>query len=365
MTDVGKRVVVLMEREDLPSSRVSGFQFREHYERAGLHVEFAVREPKELRDRREGFARRARRLRLPGLIPWYERRASRKADEEILRQCASADFVLSIKISSLELLERIRALRGPRNLLVFNDAFWLPFAREHGWRDLEKIFTVVDGVVCPNEFTADYVRGFNPRVFIIPDAPQVEDFDALRGNRTREKDEVVIGWIGSPLTATALFRIWEPLEQLASLRHNWRLRVVGAGYPHLINVPRFEKVPWTRVPGYDQTAMIEEVLGMDIGLFPLFPGDDSRARGYMKAAIYMSGGAAVLAERYADNESLIIDGVNGLLASSPAEWLEKLLVLVDDPDLRRTLAERGLETVRTELSRDVVFEKIRRALESM
>ncbi len=38
----------------------------------------------------------------------------------------------------------------------------------------------------------------------------------------------------------------------------------------------------TTLPFYSQEEMIREILRMDIGLFPLFDVEDSRARGILK-----------------------------------------------------------------------------------
>lgn len=360
-----RRVLTIMERVDLPSSYVSGFQFADVYARHGYQAEFLARRNPETLRRIERSTRLAHRLRMPRLAQPWERKIVDAADAEIVRRAAEADVVVAIKIISLPLIERIRALGKPRILMVFNDAFWLPFAREQGWEDLEKILAAVHGVICVNEFTAEFVRRHNPNVFVIPDSPQLEDFERRRASVQRTPGEVRIGWIGSPLTATSLFRIWEPLEELARLRDDWSLRVVGTGGTWLANLPRFERVRWSRVESYDQGTMIDEVLGMDIGLFPLFAGDDSRARGYMKAAIYMAGEVAVVAQNYGDNVELIDNGVNGLLAATDAEWLAALQRLLDRPDERRAIASRGLATVRQRLSREVIFEQFRGAIESV
>ena len=47
-------------------------------------------------------------------------------------------------------------------------------------------------------------------------------------------------------------------------------------------LPPFEAVRVTTLPFYSQEEMIREILRMDIGLFPLFDVEDSRARGILK-----------------------------------------------------------------------------------
>ena len=45
------------------------------------------------------------------------------------------------------------------------------------------------------------------------------------------------------------------------------------------------------------------------------------------------------------NREIIQDGVNGFLASSEAEWVDKIRRLLNDATLRRRMAEAGRRTV--------------------
>src|SRR5205823_81697 len=118
-----------------------------------------------------------------------------------------------------------------------------------------------------NEVNAGYVRRLNPRCTVIPDCPQVEFFDERRRKR-RVRDVVTLGWIGTPNTVHNLFVVWEALEHLFLRHANLHLRLVGVGPDHKW-LPPFEKVVYSLRSRYSQTQMIDEVLGMDIGLFPL------------------------------------------------------------------------------------------------
>jgi glycosyltransferase involved in cell wall biosynthesis len=92
--------------------------------------------------------------------------------------------------------------------------------------------------------------------------------------------------------------------------------------------------------------MIEEVLGMDIGLFPLQDVEASIVRGVLKATVYMAGEAVVVCSRVGQSLDMIQDGVNGMLASSSEEWEKKIELLITNPILRERITKAGLETVR-------------------
>jgi glycosyltransferase involved in cell wall biosynthesis len=355
-----RRLLVVLDSLSLPSSYASALQYREPLIEAGYDVRFIVRDQPEGFEQRDRAANWAWRLRMPRRSHRMKSDIRRRWDDRIVELAREYDVVYAVKIPSLELHERILAA-GPRLLVLFTDALWLPWARERGWDDWERILSIAHGVLTVNEFTAARARQYNPRVFIMHDSPQVEDF----GTPVKDPNLITLGWIGSAATATSLFRIWEPLETLFGRYANLHLRLVGTGAPSLLNLPRFENVRWSARESYDHDSMIEEVLRMDIGLFPLFRGDDALARGALKAAIYMSGEAAVVAQRYGEAPELIEDGVNGMLADSDREWIEKIAYLIDHPAERRAIAARGLATARERFSRARTFEQLRHAIDSV
>ncbi len=357
--------MLLMDTARMPSSYSAALQYRESFRAAGYDAMFVARDDPQGFEQRDRVANWAWRLRMPRRSHAMKADIRRRWDDRIVELAKECDVVYALKIPSLALHERILALRGPRLLVLFADAFWLPHAQDHGWRDLEQILRIAHGVVCVNEMTAAYVRPFNERVFIVLDSPQTEDFDAVRGSVRRDPSRTTLGWIGSPLTAGSLYRIWEPLEDLFRELPRLHLRLVGTGATSLLNIPRFERVVWSALPDYDHDTMIREVLAMDIGLFPLFRGDDALARGSLKASIYMSGEAAVVAQRYGENVEAIEDGETGFLAANDREWQEKIAHLIRNPEERLRIAANGLRSVRERVSRPLTFEQLRHAIESV
>jgi glycosyltransferase involved in cell wall biosynthesis len=267
------------------------------------------------------------------------------------------DIVSIIKSQGISLYTRILALRGPRLIMDINDAVWPPY---FDWPDLPETLSIVHGVICENGYIADYVRRYNSTVFVIPDSPQVEVFDALRGSVCRRPQEIRLGWIGLSHNIAPLLAILEALEPLFARHQQLHLRIVGAEATML---PKSKYLRYSCQPSFNQKTMAREVLAFDIGLFPLLHNDDGRGRGTLKALVYMSGEAAVVAENFGENPKLIEEGVNGLLALSLDEWHDKLEHLVTDSEARSRLAKRGLETVRRGFTAAKIFERIITAYE--
>ena len=244
-------------------------------------------------------------------------------------------------------------------IMDINDAVWLQKKGED-WKELDEMLAAVHGVICECEYVAEYARRFNTNVFVVSDAPQLEVFDRYRGEIRRDPERIVLGWVGSGHNIGPMFKILEPLEALFSRHPNLHLRIVGADASML---PPFENVRVSYQLNYDQDAMVREVLGFDIGLFPLFRNEDGRGRGTLKAKIYMSGEAVAVCENYGENPGLIKDGVDGMLVSSPDDWHDKLEWLITHREERLAIARRGLETIRNEFTAQHVFGRILGAYE--
>lgn len=353
------RILIILEAgEAFPSGVVRGTIYRDYFLQKGFEVKYLNRTPELLARLMMTPPRWLKPLMRAGL--WHVLNficvfISRLLEAYIIRQAKNYQIVYTSKVLKYEFFEKVRRHTKARLVLDFGDAVWLP---NRGTRRLQETFQLVDAITTDNEQTAAYVRQFNPNCVAIPDCPQVELFDRQRGNRQNptNKEKIILGWIGTPSSAFNLYKIWEALEILFARHNNLHLRLVGAGPQE--NFPIFEKVEYSCRPYYDQAAMIEEVLAMDIGLFPLFDVEASRVRGVLKATVYMAGEAVAVCSPVGQSAELIQDGVNGLLATSTEEWVEKLEALIADPACRRRLAQTGLEMVRKDFSIANSFAKL-------
>jgi glycosyltransferase involved in cell wall biosynthesis len=335
------------------SAWVRGLQYREALAARGIEAVFTSHRPAVLARLQAWLVRRGSPVPVRGLVKRLSLAIARWREEIIVRRAAKFDVVYVLLVPSVGLYRKLRRAKlkrdaGPAVFMDVVDGLWLP-SRSRVWGDLPEMLSLADGVICENRFAAAHLRGFHSSVFVVPDSPQVEAFDARRAQAARPPGRITLGWIGTPWACGALFAIFEPLERLFAKYPHLHLRVVGADPDR---IPRFEKVAWSLRRTYDQEGMVEEVLGMDIGLFPLFDTEESVMRGTLKAMVYMSGGAVAVCRPLGENTDLIQDGVNGVLADTPQEWFDQLERLVLDRERRETLAAAGLKTVRERFSRE-------------
>jgi glycosyltransferase involved in cell wall biosynthesis len=245
-------------------------------------------------------------------------------------------------------IERLLARRLPF-VLDFDDAIFLtpPVSINRGAGLLKNpgktddICRLARHVVTGNQFLASYARRFTDAVTVIP---STIDTDAYRMAPRAENRRPIIGWTGSPTTVCYLETISNPLARLRR-ELDFELRVIGADL---------------RMAGVDTTASawsaateVNDLRPLDAGLMPLEDDDWCRGKCGLKALQYMALGIPPVVSPVGFNKEIVEDGVNGFLASSDDEWVEKLLVLLRDPALRARLGSAARHTVEERFSAKV------------
>ncbi|MGI9471590.1 MAG: glycosyltransferase family 4 protein [Rubripirellula sp.] len=351
------KVLVVYESLATPSTTVRALQFRDCFERdEELDATFIGRTSERMNRVMERWPWRPA-VRRPAEI--WEQNVIRRREDGIVRKAKEADLVMMMTVPSWSLHQRLAELPNTKLVTDLIDALWLPGFQQQGWGNIHEMLSSSDAVICENEFTAAYTRDHNSSVFVVPDAPQIEAFDSQRQSVERDSSQCTIGWIGGKYTADALYRIFEPLEAVFQKHGNVTLRLVGADPDRL---PRFEAVRHSVQTSYDQNRMVREVLAMDIGIFPMFDVAESMYRGALKSRIYMAGEAAVIGQRLGENESLIINGENGLLAGDDQQWVDALEQLIGDDAFRKRIATAGRSTIERSFTRDESYRRLRASL---
>ena len=88
----------------------------------------------------------------------------------------------------------------------------------------------------------------------------------------------------------------------------------------------------------------------DIGIMPL-PNDEwVKGKCGLKGLSYMSLEVPTIMSAVGVNTEIITDGINGYLADSDEEWIEKLSRLIDSYELRRKFGLAGRKTVEEKYS---------------
>jgi len=362
-----KKILIINEAGDgYPSGIIRASIYRECFENSGYHVTYkSFQNPAivKLANSDSFFAKVLRGMRFIQLLQALNTFLIKRANVLMIPYLTRKfDIIYLQKVLSWSLIQKISKMSRARLVYDLNDGLWLPIWQKQVRGEIGNILSTVDAVTCDNPFGVEYAKKFNQNSYLIPDSPQVELFDKRRDAVDGNSKIITLGWIGTPGTLFNLYSIFEPLEQIFGKYDNIHLRLLGAGYNRDL-LPCFEKVKFSVKPFYNQRELVDEVLKMDIGLFPLFNIDNSNARGVLKATIYMSGEAAVIGSAVGQSIDLIEDGVNGMLAGTSSEWVEKLSTLIENVNLRKKIAKKALETIKNGYTINKNFEKLISALD--
>ena len=254
--------------------------------------------------------------------PWFERKAARSQVPVVF------DFDDAI----------FHAYKSPSNGYLS----YLKFPGKTG-----EICRLSTHIMAGNDYLADYARQYNENVTIVPTTIDTEKYRVV--DKAKD-DAITIGWSGSFSTIQHLDTVRDVLQELAKTE-DFRLRVIGA--------------PVYKIPGVDVEAMkwrseteIDDLAAIDIGLMPLPDDNWSKGKCGLKALQYMALGIPTICSPVGVNSTIITDAENGFLAGNPAEWVEKIKLLVHDPALRRKIGIAGRETVEQAYSAKVIAPKV-------
>lgn len=218
-----------------------------------------------------------------------------------------------------------------------NRAFgWLKFPRK-----TSEICGLARSITVGNEYLADFARRFNRDVTVVPSSVDAKIYTP---GPERAHGRTVVGWMGSSTSQTYL----EPFAPLLRrmVQQGLILRIVSDRRPADFDFP-FEWKAWSAA------TEVEDLRGFDIGIMPLPDTEWARGKCAMKILQYMGVGVPSVGSDLGGNREVIRDGVNGFLASSADEWMEKTLRLVNEPGVAQRLGDAGRETVVASYSAEV------------
>ena len=248
-------------------------------------------------------------------------------------------------------VERLLGIRRrPPLVFDFDDAIFLPSVSDANrligaLKQPGKVATIIrhsDHVIAGNEYLAQYARQFNDAVTVMPTCVDTMKFmpspEEFSNNGSNASGDPIVGWIGSPTTAfyvRALAAVFKRVHE----RYPFVLRVSGADGAFGLDGVVTDNAPWT----LDREVQLFNTC--QVGVYPLRDDEWSKGKCGFKAIQFMACGVPVVAAAVGVNREIITDGVNGFLASTEDEWVDKIGRLLVDQELRRRFAVAGRRTV--------------------
>jgi len=206
-----------------------------------------------------------------------------------------------------------------------------------------KIIALSDLIFAGNQYLADYAKQFNKNVMVIPTTIDTSYHEEAKG---KKEEGICIGWTGS-LTTIKHFQFAVPVLEKLKIKYGDRITFKVIGDKNYTN-----KNLGIAGTAWSGETEIQELQSIDIGIMPL--PDDEWAKGKcgLKGLQYMALGIPTIMSPVGVNTEIISQGVNGFLASMEEEWLEKLQLLIENPDLRKKFKTEGRKTVEEKYSKN-------------
>jgi glycosyltransferase involved in cell wall biosynthesis len=195
-------------------------------------------------------------------------------------------------------------------------------------------------ISCGNAYLASYARKFNQNVFINPTTIDLESVDKVLGSQKPQAidESIVIGWTGSHTTLKYLKTLEQTLQYIEQHYPNVSFLVIANHKPEL-QLKRLKFIKWCK------ETEVADLSKISIGVMPMPDDEWTKGKCGFKALQYMALSIPTVASPVGVNTQIIQHGKNGLLASTPEEWIDCLKKLIEDRTLRKQLGKNGRGTV--------------------
>lgn len=214
---------------------------------------------------------------------------------------------------------------------------------------IKKVLSSADALTVSTEYLKEQYSKYNKNVHVCANAADADDWNNLPKSQ-RDGNGIVIGWAGSFTHESDLETIIPALKTILDKYPNVGLAATGykpACFDELHDmygdrIMVFEgTLYWA---GYPELL---SKLGYDIGIAPLLENEFNKSKSNIKWMEYAMVGTPTIASTFPNCPyNCITDNVDGLLASTTEEWIEKLELLINDSAKRKALAFNARKTIR-------------------
>ena len=177
-------------------------------------------------------------------------------------------------------------------------------------------------------------------------------FDTDRFTPVKEYTQhpvTTIGWTGTHSTIPFLETL-QPVLEAVSRQRKVRLLVIANKEYAMPGVPT-DFIQW------QPDTEVKDLHRFDIGLYPIPANEWSLGKSSLKALTYMAIAIPFVATAYGTNYRVMQQGRQGYMAGTDQEWIDAIIKLVDDVQLRRQMGQAGRQTVEDLFSVNANFPK--------
>ena len=197
---------------------------------------------------------------------------------------------------------------------------------------VDELFKMSDAVFASSKPIADYAEKFNDNVHIVPMTVDMERYKPSETPK-KENETPIIAWVGTrtnqpnvELAVPALRRLREKID--------FKLRII-ADDPQDFDGLDVEFIQWTFE---DEVRHLQE---SDIGIIPVMESVWSPWKFFFKTIQFLSLGMPVVGTATGSNLGIIEEGKNGFLVETENDWHDKMLILLENPEMRKEFGKNA------------------------
>ncbi len=282
----------------------------------------------------------------------------KKGDIIFLQRTIGNKYFFVIMVAYLTLFRR-------KMIFDFDDAIYM-----HDFYKTKKLTQMADAVFVCSRALQTWVRQYNQSVHIFHTTVKLADYAKYTKDYSTSGSPLIIGWVGTAKdhykNLSLLAEVFKKLPARTAVPFKFLLIGVW-GFPKIKEL--FEPIARLDVEFVEYlppSKMMQTIQSFDIGVNPLVEkGEWNMSRSSYKPYEYMACGLAQITSAVGEITYVVQDGVNGFLADSVEEWVEKLTRLLESRELRVELGKAGQKTIREEESYEAVLPRMVEVIEQL
>ncbi len=262
-----------------------------------------------------------------------------------------SDVIVLQRAKNEEAISFIQGLRSEDKKVVYetDDDLWhIPpdnnfksFYQPQQLRIMEKIIASCDAVTVSTEPLAEQIRKFNKNVHVLPNSME---FDSWMDDKQEKGDQIRIGWAGGHQHNCDLKVCHHVLLEIAE-RYKNKIQLVFMGMmpdDFMGIAEHYPFIPYQLYMGELQR------LKLDIGVLPLAENRFNHSKSSIKYVEFSALHIASIASPVYPYLNTIIHNETGLIVKKNryGEWIKALTSLIEDDEIRHTLAEKANKYVK-------------------
>jgi glycosyltransferase involved in cell wall biosynthesis len=190
-------------------------------------------------------------------------------------------------------------------------------------------------VIGGNTYLCNYAKQYNHNTYLIPTT--VDTINHYNKMALQTNIEMItIGWTGSFSTMKYLEKL-VPVFKILETKYLFKLLVISNKKP-TFTLNNLEFIEWS------EQVEVSLLSKCNIGVMPMEKDEWGLGKCGFKIIQYMALGIVPVAENWGANGSIVENNVNGFLADSEAEWIDKISLLIEDEALRKQMSLKAIKT---------------------